>query len=57
MQKKREESVDVHDQELMIELGIHPNYRFNRDPNVWSKTPYEKELLKKAKHQLGRRKK
>lgn len=54
MQKRKEEPVDVHDQKLMIELGIHPNYKFERDPTVWSKTPQEKELLKKAKHRFGR---
>ena len=38
--------VDVHDDELMIELGIRPPHLVPRDPSVWTKTPYEKKLLK-----------
>ena len=44
--------VDVHDRELMIELGIHPPYAVPRDPSVWTKTPYEKKVLRleRCKH-------
>lgn len=44
--------VDVHDRELMIELGIHPPYAVPRDPSVWTKTPYEKRVLRseRCKH-------
>ena len=51
MQKKKEESVNVHDQELMIELGIHPPYREIYD---FSKTPKEKADLLTYKRKDGR---
>ena len=51
MQKKKEESVNVHDQELMIELGIHPPYREIYD---FSKTLKEKADLLTYKHKDGR---
>ena len=51
MQKKKEESVNVHDQALMIELGIHPPYRQFYD---FSKTQQEKSKLKKCKNKDGR---
>ena len=51
MQKKKEESVNVHDQELMIELGIHPPYREIYDFN---KTLKEKADLLAYKHKDGR---
>lgn len=38
--------VDVHNDELMIELGIRPPHLIPRDPSVWTKTPREKKLLK-----------
>lgn len=38
--------VNVHDDELMIKLGIRPPHLVPRDPSVWTKTPYEKKLLK-----------
>lgn len=37
--------VNVHDEALMIELGIHPPKAAPRDPSVWTKTPKEKRLL------------
>lgn len=51
MQKKKEESVNVHDQELMIELGIHLPYREIYD---FSKTPKERAELIDCKHREGR---
>lgn len=51
MQKKKEEPVNVHDQELMIELGIHPPYREVYD---FSKTPKEKADLLTYKRKDGR---
>jgi hypothetical protein len=51
MQKKKEESVNVHDQALMIELGIHPPYREIYD---FSKTPKEKADLLTYKRKDGR---
>lgn len=38
--------VDVHDDEQMVELGIRPPSVAPRDPSVWTKTPYEKRILK-----------
>lgn len=38
--------VDVHDDEQMVELGIRPPSAAPRDPSVWTKTPYEKRILK-----------
>ena len=51
MQKKKEESINVHDQELMIELGIHLPYREIYD---FSKTPKERAELIDCKHREGR---
>lgn len=47
-------AVNVHNQEEMIMLGLHPKYRTPRDSSVWTKTPHEKELLKTFKHRFGR---
>ena len=46
--------VNVHNQEEMIALGIHPKYKVPRDPSVWTKTPHEKELVKECRHRYGR---
>ena len=35
--------VDVHDDALMVELGIHPRPVTPRDPSVWSKSKQEKK--------------
>lgn len=41
--------VDVHNDELMVMLGIRcPNLQ-PRDPSVWTKTPREKKELKKMR--------
>lgn len=37
--------VDVHDEALMVSLGIHPKQAEPRDESVWTKTPKEKRLL------------
>lgn len=51
-QREEDRWVDVHDDELMIELGIRPPHVSPRDSNVWTKTPYEKRILKaeRCKH-------
>jgi len=41
--------VDVHDEALMIELGIHPPMAQPRDPSVWTKTNKEKKELARVK--------
>lgn len=38
--------VDVHDDDLMVELGIRPPKLAPKDPSVWTKTSNEKRLLK-----------
>lgn len=51
--------VDVHDDALMVELGIHPRPVTPRDPSVWSKSKQEKKILRtlrcvhKGKMHLG----
>lgn len=42
--------VDVHDEDLMIALGIHPPFAALKDPYVWTKTYKEKKLLAGVKH-------
>jgi hypothetical protein len=41
--------VDVHNSILMIDLGIHPPFIEDRDPEVWTKSVSEKELIKKMR--------
>lgn len=38
--------VDVHNDALMVELGIRPAMLSPRDKTVWTKTPNERRLLK-----------
>lgn len=45
-QRDEDRWVDVHNDALMIELGIRLATRTPRDKSVWSKTPYERRLLK-----------
>ena len=51
--------VDVHDDALMVELGIYPRPAAPRDPSVWSKSKQEKKILRtlrcahKGKMHLG----
>ena len=40
------EWTNVNNDELMVELGIHPPYVAPRDQSVWTKTPYEKKMLR-----------
>ena len=42
--------VDVHDHDLMVELGLRNPFYKGRDPKVWSKTAAEKKLLKQLKY-------
>lgn len=41
--------VDVHDDALMVELGIRPKSLSPKDPNVWTKTNQERKLLRNLK--------
>lgn len=38
--------VDVHNDALMVSLGIRPPYLPQKDKSVWTKTSYEKKILK-----------
>ena len=38
--------INVHDDTLMIELGIRPRPITPRDPSVWTKSKQEKKILK-----------
>ena len=51
-QRDEDRWIDVHDDELMIELGIRPPHAALRDKSVWTKTPYEKRILRseRCKH-------
>lgn len=46
-QKEENRWVNVHDDEMMRNMGIfRPYLQVPRDKSVWSKTPYEKERLR-----------
>ena len=51
--------VDVHDEALMVKLGIHPRPATPRDPSIWTKSKQKKEILRtlrrihKGKMHLG----
>lgn len=53
MPKKKKElpAVNVHNQQEMINLGLHPNYRVECD---FSKTPKEKAELERLRRRDGR---
>lgn len=44
------EWVDIHDEDLMIQLGIHQPDLEPRDPSVWTKTSSERKFLKSLRH-------
>lgn len=54
-QREEDRWVNVHDSKLMIELGIHLPDRTPRDKSVWTKTPYEKRILKVERHKHKKR--
>lgn len=43
---QRDNKVDVRNQMLMIELGMHPCFLAPKDPSVWTKSDYEKKMLR-----------
>ena len=45
-QRDEDRWVDVHNDTLMVELGIRPAMLSPRDKTVWTKTPNERRLLK-----------
>lgn len=46
MEKSESSWVDVHNDELMISLGIRPPHLIQRNPSVWKKSEQEKKILK-----------
>lgn len=52
--KERENGwVDVHDEALMVQLGIRNPNAEPRDPSVWTKSVKEKSLLKRLRNSKG----
>lgn len=51
-QREEDRWVDVHNDELMILLGIRAPHAISRDSSVWTKTSYEKKVLRveRCKH-------
>lgn len=49
-EKNNIEWVDVHNDALMVSLGIRPRNVQPRDPSVWTKTDKEKKILKKLRN-------
>lgn len=50
IKEKEIEWIDVHDDDLMVKLGIRNPNITPRDPSVWTKTQKEKKLLKKLRN-------
>lgn len=50
MKEEKISKVNVRNDKEMVELGIRPAPRTPRDPSVWTKTSYEKRILKEAKY-------
>ena len=44
--------INVHDDAVMREMGFTRFERIPRDESVWTKTPRERQLLKKLRHTL-----
>lgn len=43
--------IDIHNDDVMREMGLIRSYvQVPRDKSVWTKTPYEKRILKKYRH-------
>lgn len=50
MKKDKEEGwIDVHNDALMVKLGIRPPILNTKDTSIWSKTNQERKSLRKAK--------
>ena len=45
----RDSWINVHDDDLMVSLGIRPPHLQPRDPSLWQKSSAEKKLLKKLR--------
>lgn len=50
MKEEKISKVNVRNDKEMVELGIRPAPVTPRDPKVWTKTKYEKRILKEAKY-------
>lgn len=49
-QREEDRWIDVRNDGLMIEMIARPKPQEPRDESVWTKTPYEKKMLRKVKH-------
>lgn len=49
-QREEDRRVDVHNDKLMVELGIRPPHITPRDKSMWTKTPYERKILRLERH-------
>lgn len=55
IQKEEDRWIDVHDDNVMREMGFaRPFLQTSRDKNVWSKTPYERRILRNVKYSYDR---
>ena len=50
IQEKDDRWIDVHDDAVMREMGFNRFEKTPRDESVWTKTPRERQLLKKIRH-------
>lgn len=51
--KEEDRWINVHDDDVMREMGfLRPFLQKPRDESVWSKTNYERKLLKKLRHSV-----
>lgn len=46
--------IDVHNDELMVQLGIRPPHYVPNDSSVWSKTTHERNLLNSVRNNSTR---
>lgn len=49
-QREEDRWVDVHDDAVMIKLGLRSPNVAPRDPSVWTKTPNERRILKTLRY-------
>ncbi len=53
---RKDSWVDVHDDALMVELGIRQPNATPRDKTVWTKTPNEKRILRNMRNSVRKEK-
>lgn len=50
MSEKKSNWIDVHDDDLMVKLGLRYSKAIPRDSSIWTKTAKEKKEIKKARN-------